>query len=118
MHNVAWDHAALWMLRGTKPEKSLGLSCTAIAEAMGATSFASLLGLLAAIPFLGTFMFFLLAPLDVYYWCLRGIGLAAYHGCPVWKGVAATVLHVCLVFFFYGLVFLAALFIVAAVMPV
>jgi hypothetical protein len=34
-----------------------------------------------------------LLPVAVYFWVLRGYALAAWHGCPVWKGVVATLLH-------------------------
>jgi len=39
----------------------------------------------------------LLLPLGIYFWIIRGYALAAWHGCPPWKGVVATLLHVVLV---------------------
>ncbi|MCL1893608.1 MAG: hypothetical protein FWG02_05155 [Holophagaceae bacterium] len=103
MHNSVWDHTALWMLGGTKSEDSFKTSCTAIADVMGAATYGTLLGLIATLPFVGLFALPLLGIVNIYYWILRGIGLSIYHGCPIWKGVVATILHVLLVVIFYGL---------------
>jgi len=116
MHNVAWDHAALWILRGAKPKPSLRFSCAAIAEAMGAASLGSFLGLLAAIPVVGLLALPITALADIFYWGLRGVSLAIYHGCPIWKGITATVLHLLLVIVFYGSVFIISGLIIASVM--
>jgi len=104
-HNVAWDHVSLWMLRGTKPRPSIRVSGVAIAEVMGAASLGSLLGLILTVPFIGLLFSPILLIVNIYYWALRGISLAKYHGCPVWKGIAATLLHVFLVIIVYGLMF-------------
>jgi hypothetical protein len=37
-----------------------------------------------------------LALVNLWFWGLRGFALAARHGCPPWKGVAATGLHLAL----------------------
>jgi len=37
-----------------------------------------------------------LIPVAIYFWLIRGHALAAWHGCPVWKGVAATILNMVL----------------------
>jgi hypothetical protein len=37
-----------------------------------------------------------LFPLTAWLWLLRGWALAAHHGCPPWKGVVATLLHLVL----------------------
>jgi hypothetical protein len=117
MHNVVWDHTALWLLRGTKPKPSLHFSCTAIAEAMGAASLASLISILASLAGAGLAALPLLVTANIYYWCLKGVGLALFHNCPVWKGIAATLLHVALVILFYGLLAVISASAVAAVLP-
>jgi len=116
MHNVAWDHTALWILRGTKPKPSLHFSCAAIAEAMGAASFGSLISFIATMPIVGLSAIPIISAVNLFYWGLRGVSLAAYHSCPVWKGIAAVVLHVFLVILFYGLVFSLAALLVMAIM--
>ena len=116
MHNVAWDHTALWMLQGTKPKPSLRFSCAAIAEAMGAASLGSLLGLLATIPVAGLLLLPVISFANIFYWGLRGVSLAAYHNCPIWKGVAATALHLLLAVVFYGLAFLLSGLLIVTIM--
>lgn len=117
MHNVAWDHAALWMLGGTREEQSFTHSCTAIAEAMGSASIGSLLGLVVFLPSVGFFATPVLGLINIYYWGLRGVSLAAYHKCPTWKGIVATVLHPVLVVIFYVLLTIAAVTIAVMVVP-
>jgi hypothetical protein len=117
MHNVVWDHTALWLLRGTKPKPSFRISSAAIAEAMGAESFASCLGAIASLSFAGFVAAPILMAANIYYWCLKGVALSFFHGCPVWKGVAATLLHVVLVILFYGLLAVIAALVVAATLP-
>ena len=48
----------------------------------------------ALFPVLGLVLGPVLGALGIYFWVLRGVALAAFHGCPVWKGVVATLLHV------------------------
>ncbi|MCL1908593.1 MAG: hypothetical protein FWG12_04405 [Holophagaceae bacterium] len=108
MHNVAWDHAALWMLGGTREEQSFRHSCVAVAEAMGAASYGSLLGFAPILPQVGLLAVPAVTAANIYYWGLRGIGLSAYHGCPVWKGIVATILHLLLATIFYGLLILVS----------
>jgi hypothetical protein len=117
MHNVVWDHAALWLLRGTKQKPSFHFSSAAIAEAMGAASFASGLGIFASLPIVGLVAAPILVAAILYYWCLKGIGLAFFHNCPIWKGVAATLLHVALVALFYGFLAIIAALAVGAALP-
>ncbi|MDR1841742.1 MAG: hypothetical protein LBQ86_07445 [Holophagales bacterium] len=105
MHNVAWDHLSLWMLRGTRQKPSVRASGAAIAEAMGAAFLGSFFGLFLTVPILGLFVAPILVIVNVYYWALRGISLAKYHGCRVWKGIAATLLHVFLAILVYGILF-------------
>ena len=108
LHDGVWDHAALWMLRGLKPEKAGRVKATLAAEAQAqAVSWiGAALGLLAFLPGIGDWMGLVLFPLTAWLWLLRGWALAAHHGCPVWKGVAATILHLVL-FGIFLLVFLA-----------
>jgi hypothetical protein len=97
LHDAAWDHFGLWMLRGLKEKRSLRLSLVADAEALKVGTLGAVAGLLGDIPVLGCFLGVLLLPVSLYFWVLRGFALAAWHGCPPWKGVVATLLHALLV---------------------
>ncbi len=107
LHDGAWDHAALWLLRGLKADKEGRVKATLAAEAQAQAVawIGTALGLLAFLPGLGGWMGVLLFPLTAWLWLLRGWALAAHHGCPPWKGVAATLLHLVL-FGLFLLVFL------------
>lgn len=98
LHDGVWDHAGLWILRGLKPEKAGRVKATLAAEAQAqAVSWVgAALGLLTYLPGLGGWMGLLLFPLTAWLWLLRGWALSAHHGCPVWKGVVATLLHLVL----------------------
>lgn len=107
LHDGVWDHAGLWLLRGLKAEKRGRVQATLAAEAQAQAVgwIAAALGLLAFVPGIGGWSTFLTAPLSVWLWLLRGWALAAHHGCPPWKGVVATLLHLVL-FGLFLLVFL------------
>lgn len=111
MHHWAWDHLALWLLRGVGPGGSRA-SALAEAEALTVGALVLPLGLLASLP--GVAALFGLASLlgGLYAWGLRGVALAAWHGCPLWKGLAATLLHMVLVGLFYGALALATVLVV------
>jgi hypothetical protein len=93
LHDAVWDHACLWLLRGLKGRKQFRLSLVADAEALQVGVIGALLSLLGDLPGIGCLFSLLLAPVGIYFWILRGFALAAWHGCPVWKGVLATLLH-------------------------
>jgi hypothetical protein len=90
LHDSVWDHLALWLLRGLGRPRSLRTTLVADAEALQVGVFGALAGLLKYLGFLFTV---LLWPVGIWFWVLRGYALAAWHGCPVWKGVVATLLH-------------------------
>jgi hypothetical protein len=71
------------------------------------------LGLLAFLPGPGGWAGLALLPLTVWLWLLRGWALAAHHGCPVWKGVVATLLHLVLFGLFLLIVVVIPLLIMA-----
>lgn len=93
LHDAVWDHLALWLLRGTRAPRSFQATLVADAEALKVGVFGALAGLLKQLPGAGLGFTLLLVPVGVYFWILRGHALAAWHGCPVWKGVLATLLH-------------------------
>lgn len=105
-HDVTFDHAALWVLRGLGGGRGWRGTMSADAEALKAGVFAAAFGALAALPFVPAPVALLAVPVAGYFWVLRGFALAAWHGIPLWKGVAATLLHVVLA--------LAALLVLAA----
>jgi len=98
LHDGVWDHAGLWLLRGLKAEKAGRVKATLAAEAQAQAVgwIGTALGLLAFLPGVGGWMGLALFPLTVWLWLLRGWALAAHHGCPAWKGVLATLLHLVL----------------------
>jgi len=93
LHDAVWDHGCLWMLRGVKPERGFRASLIAEAEALSVGSLGAAAGLLSALPVLGNWLALPLAALGLWFWILRGFALAAWQECPVWKGIAATLLH-------------------------
>jgi hypothetical protein len=93
LHDAAWDHLSLWLLRGLGGRRGFRATLVADAEALKVGTFGVLAGLLKSLPGLGLPFTVLLLPVAVYFWVLRGFALAAWHGCPPWKGVAATLLH-------------------------
>jgi hypothetical protein len=93
MHDAVWDHLALWLLGGLGRPRSFRATLVADAEALKVGVFGALAGLLKH---LGLAYAVLLWPVAVYFWILRGYALAAWHGCPAWKGVVATLLHAAL----------------------
>lgn len=93
LHDAAWDHGCLWMLGGLKGRKGLRVTLVAEAEALTVGSLGAAVGLLGLVPLVGWVLALPLAAVGVWFWVLRGFALAAWHGCPVWKGVVATVLH-------------------------
>ncbi|HJV23943.1 MAG TPA: hypothetical protein VJ570_14675 [Holophagaceae bacterium] len=97
LHHAVWDHGCLWMLGGLKSGKGFRASLEAEAEALTVASVGSALGLLGLLPAVGLLLSLPLALVNLWFWGLRGFALAARHGCPAWKGVAATGLHLFLV---------------------
>lgn len=93
LHDAAWDHGCLWMLGGLKARRGVRTTLVAEAEALTVGSLGAAAGLLGALPHVGWLLALPLAALAVWFWILRGYALAAWHRCPVWKGVAATALH-------------------------
>ena len=93
LHDAAWDHLSLWLLRGLGGRRGFRTTLVADAEALKVGTFGTLAGLLKYLPGLGLPLAVLLLPVAVYFWVLRGFALAAWHGCPLWKGVLATLLH-------------------------
>jgi len=114
LHDAAWDHGCLWMLGGLKGRKGLRATLVAEAEALTVGSLGAAVGLLGLVPVVGWVLTLPLAAVGVWFWVLRGFALAAWHGCPVWKGVVATVLHAVLAACCLGaIVGLCVLFLVA-----
>lgn len=94
LHNLVWDHGCLWLLRGVERTKGWRITARAESSALWAGSAGVAIGLLGHFPVLGLVLGPVLGALGIYFWVLRGVALAAFHGCPVWKGVVATLLHV------------------------
>ncbi len=93
LHDAVWDHGCLWMLGGLKSRRGLRVTLVAEAEALSAGCFGAAAGLLGSLPGVGWMLALPLAAVAAWFWVLRGFALAAWHGCPLWKGVTATVLH-------------------------
>ena len=115
LHDGVWDHAGLWLLRGLRPEKKERVKATLAAEAQVQSVgwIGTALGLLAFLPGPGGWVGLALLPLTAWLWLLRGWALAAHHGCPVWKGVVATLLHLVLFGLFLLIVVVIPLLIMA-----
>jgi len=96
LHNAVWDHTCLWMLGGLKRKGSWRITFLAEAEAMQVGVLDAAFGLLSFIPLAGSLLVPLLMLSNAYFWVMRGLALAAFHNAPMWKGAAATVLHVLL----------------------
>jgi hypothetical protein len=112
LHDAVWDHTCLWLLRGLKNKKSFRLSLVADAEALKVGALGAAVGLLGDLPLVGCLFTVLLVPVGIYFWVLRGIALAMWHDCPVWKGVVATLLHALLAALFAALTLGSFLFVV------
>ena len=97
LHDAAFDHAGLWLLGGLRTRRGFRTTLVADAEALKVGVWGVVPGLLAYTPEIGWLFGLLLLPLGIYFWIMRGYALAAWHGCPPWKGVVATLLHVVLV---------------------
>lgn len=97
LHHAVWDHGCLWLLRGVDRDRGFRTTLWAEAEALTVGSVGVALGLLGHLPGLGLLLSLPLGLLGLWFWALRGFALAARHGCPAWKGVAATGLHLLLV---------------------
>jgi len=96
LHDAFWDHGCLWLLRGVQRTQGFRKTMVAEAESLTVGSLGTLLALLVYLPKIGVFLALPVGILGAYFWVLRGFALAAFHGCPTWKGVLATVLHVLL----------------------
>jgi len=100
LHHSAWDHGCLWLLRGLRKDHPWKATFEAEAVALQVGSVGAVLGLVTLVPVVGPYLWPLTLVLDLWFWCLRGMSLAAFHRCPLWKGVAATFLHGILVILF------------------
>lgn len=96
LHDAVWDHLSLWLLKGLSGPRSFRVTLEADAEAMKVGVFGALAGLAKYLPGIGFLLGLVLLPVALWFWVLRGYALAAWHGCPVWKGVLATLLHAAL----------------------
>ena len=96
LHNAVWDHACLWILGGVKRTGRWRITFIAEAEAMQVGAIHAAFGFLSFVPVAGPLLAPILALLGAYFWVMRGLALAAFHGAPMWKGAVATVLHVVL----------------------
>ncbi|HEX9080801.1 MAG TPA: hypothetical protein VF768_00910 [Holophagaceae bacterium] len=96
LHDAVWDHTALWMLGGLKARRGFRATMLADSEALRIASLGSWAGLLGFLPRVGSLLSAPLLLLSAYLWIFRGFSLAACHGLPAWKGLAATLLHLVL----------------------
>ena len=96
LHDATFDHLALGLLGALRGRASFRTTLVAEAEALKVGVIGAALGLLPLVPATGFALTLAVAPVAVYFWILRGHALAAWHGCPVWKGITATLLNVVL----------------------
>lgn len=92
-HHALWDHCCLWLLKGLRKEKAWHATWEAEASALQVGVLGAALGLMTLLPGIGAHAWPLVMLVDLWFWGLRGVALAAFHGCPAWKGVIATLLH-------------------------
>lgn len=97
LHDAFWDHGCLWMLRGLKRTHRFSTTLLAESEALQVGVFGALVGLLTSLPGVGWLLYLPVGLVGAYFWILRGVALAVFHGCAVWKGIVATLLHALLV---------------------
>jgi hypothetical protein len=93
IHDAVWDHGCLWLFRGVKRSPSFGTTLLAEAEALQVGVLGALAGLLTSLPGVGWLLYLPVSCVGAYFWILRGVALAAFHDCPVWKGILATIVH-------------------------
>lgn len=93
LHHSVWDHGCLWILRGLRKEQAWKATLEAEAVALEIGAVGAALGLLTLVPVVGAYLWPFLLLVNLWFWCLRGLALASFHGCPLWKGVVATLLH-------------------------
>lgn len=103
LHDAVWDHGCLWLLGAHPSRAGFRASAIADAEALASGSLGLAVGLLGLVPGLGLVLALPLMAVDGWFWIQRGFALAAWHRCPTWKGVAATLLHAVLAFGCAGL---------------
>lgn len=115
LHDAVWDHGCLWLLGGLKTGRGFRTTLVAEAEALQAGVFGAVLGLSTSLPGIGWLLSIPVALAGAYFWLLRGVALAAFHGCPAWKGLVATLLHLALAcLFLLGALVLLGLAVAAA----
>lgn len=107
LHDATFDHLGLWLLRGLGTRRGFRASLVADAEALKVGALGAALALVGEVPGTGLGLTLLLLPVAVYFWIMRGYALAAWHGCPPWKGVVATLLNVVLAVVLVGACLLA-----------
>lgn len=93
LHDAVWDHGCLWLLGARPSQAGFRASAVADAEALASGSVGVAVGLLSLLPGLGLGLALPLLAVDGWFWIQRGFALAAWHRCPLWKGITATLLH-------------------------